>query len=160
MQGSPCSTMECSHRWKGKCQGRGKPGKSVLLFPQDVRRGWLIKEGNEDKGKKENNKDCNEALTFSSLPSSIPPAPDPKGCPSEDKDTPGITQGWTESFSFLPGLSILLHMFTVNRVQGADFLIVLRSQVQVFVSLQGKTVHSSQSHLQPPPDQKPSWDRI
>lgn len=54
--------------------------KSVLSFPQDVRSRLIIgkrarKERNADKGKKEKNKDYNEALTFSSLPSSIPPSP-------------------------------------------------------------------------------------
>lgn len=41
----------------------------------------------------------------------------------------------------LPGLSVVLHVFTVNWVQSADFLIVLRCQIQVLVSLKGKTAH-------------------
>lgn len=35
----------------------------------------------------------------------------------------------------LPGLSVVLHVFTVNWVQSTDFFVVLRRQVQVFVSL-------------------------
>lgn len=141
--------MEPSHRSstaRGKAKGEKGLGKVSCHSHRTWGAGWLIgkrerKEGNADKGKEEKNKDYNEALTFSSLPSSMLHALSLGNAPAEDKGMLCMPQAWTESFPFLPGLSIFLHVFTVNRVQGTDFLIVLRSQVQVLVSLQGRTAH-------------------